>query len=70
MTQQRDPGVQKYRFYINTQPFRMVDTWICYLLRTLENMGLMEKTAVLFTSDHGFLFGEQCGSRNPARLRG
>ena len=39
----------------------MVDTWIGYLLRGLENMGLMDKTAVIFTSDHGFYFGEHGG---------
>ena len=39
----------------------MVDTWIGYLLRTVENMGLMENTAVIFTSDHGFYFGEHGG---------
>ena len=39
----------------------MVDTWIGYLLRKVENMGLKEKTAVIFTSDHGFYFGEHGG---------
>ena len=39
----------------------MVDTWIGYLLRHVENMGLMENTAVIFTSDHGFYFGEHGG---------
>ena len=39
----------------------MVDTWIGYLLRQLENMSLMEKTAVIFTTDHGFYFGEHGG---------
>ena len=37
----------------------MVDTWIGRLLRTVENMGLMEKTAIIFTTDHGFYFGER-----------
>ncbi len=37
----------------------MVDTWIGRLLRTVENMGLMEKTAIVFTADHGFQFGER-----------
>ena len=36
----------------------MVDTWVGYLLRRVENMGLMDNTAVIFTSDHGFYFGE------------
>jgi arylsulfatase A-like enzyme len=39
----------------------MVDTWIGYLLRLVENMGLMEETAVVFTSAHGFYFGEHGG---------
>ena len=39
----------------------MVDTWIGYLLRRVENMGLMDKTAIIFTSDHGFYFGEHDG---------
>ena len=39
----------------------MVDTWIGYFLRQVENIGLMEKTAIIFTSDHGFYFGEHCG---------
>ncbi len=39
----------------------MVDTWIGHLLRKVENMGLMETTAVIFTTDHGFYFGEHGG---------
>ena len=39
----------------------MVDTWVGYLLKRVENMGLMEKTVVIFTSDHGFYFGEHGG---------
>lgn len=39
----------------------MVDTWIGYLLRKVENMGLMDNTAIIFTSDHGFYFGEHGG---------
>ena len=39
----------------------MVDTWFGYFLRRLENMGLMKKTAIIFTSDHGFYFGEHGG---------
>ena len=39
----------------------MVDTWMGYLLRRVENMGLMENTAIIFTSDHGFYFGEHGG---------
>ena len=39
----------------------MVDTWLGYLLTMVENMGLMENTAIVFTSDHGFYFGEHDG---------
>ena len=39
----------------------MVDTWIGHLLRAVENMGLMEKTAIIFTTDHGLYFGEHGG---------
>ncbi len=39
----------------------MVDTWLGYLLQRIENMGLMENTAIIFTSDHGFYFGEHGG---------
>ncbi len=39
----------------------MVDTWFGYFLRKLENMHLMEKTAIIFTTDHGFSFGEHEG---------
>ncbi len=39
----------------------MVDTWVGYLLRRLENMGLMDHTTVIFTTDHGFYFGEHGG---------
>ncbi len=39
----------------------MVDTWLGYLLKRIENMGLMDKTAIIFTSDHGFYFGEHGG---------
>jgi arylsulfatase A-like enzyme len=39
----------------------MVDTWVGYLLRQLENMNLMDKTAIIFTTDHGFYFGEHDG---------
>ena len=39
----------------------MVDAWVGHLLRKVENMGLMEKTAIIFTSDHGFYFGEHGG---------
>jgi len=39
----------------------MVDTWFGYFLRQLENMDLTEKTAIIFSTDHGFSFGEHGG---------
>ena len=39
----------------------MVDTWVGHLLRSVDNMGIADKTAVIFTSDHGFYFGEHGG---------
>lgn len=36
----------------------MVDTWLGYFLRKVENLGLADNTAIIFTSDHGFCFGE------------
>ncbi|UCD09027.1 MAG: sulfatase [Dehalococcoidales bacterium] len=36
----------------------MVDAWIGNLLNQVEYMGLMENTAIIFTTDHGFYFGE------------
>lgn len=39
----------------------MVDTWVGNLLRQAENMGLMENTAIIFTTDHGYYFGEHGG---------
>ena len=39
----------------------MVDTWVGHILRCIENMGLTGKTAIVFTTDHGFYFGEHGG---------
>ena len=36
----------------------MVDRWVGRLLEKLDVLGLRENTIVLFTSDHGFYFGE------------
>jgi len=36
----------------------MVDRWVGYLLENIEAMNLMDKTVIIFTSDHGFYFGE------------
>ncbi len=39
----------------------MVDTWVGFLLRSVDNMGLADRTVVIFTTDHGFYFGEHGG---------
>jgi len=36
----------------------MMDRWVGYILDMLECMGRMEDTAIIFTTDHGFHFGE------------
>ncbi len=36
----------------------MVDRWLGHLLDKLDVLGLTDRTVVLFTSDHGFFFGE------------
>ena len=36
----------------------MLDHWFGVLLDKLEQLGMVEDTAVIFTSDHGYLFGE------------
>ena len=39
----------------------MVDTWIGHLLDKMRILGIDEETTVIFTSDHGFYFGEHGG---------
>jgi len=36
----------------------MVDRWIGFLLRRVKDLGLWDKTAIIFTTDHGFYLGE------------
>jgi len=36
----------------------MVDRWVGRLLDRVKSIGLWENTAIVFTSDHGFYFGE------------
>jgi len=36
----------------------LVDRWIGMLLEKIEDLGLLDDTAVIFTSDHGFYHGE------------
>jgi arylsulfatase A-like enzyme len=37
----------------------MVDVWLGELLRKVETLGLLEDTAIIFTTDHGFFLGER-----------
>jgi arylsulfatase A-like enzyme len=39
----------------------MVDTWFGQLMRKVENLDLMDNTVIIFTSDHGYYFGEHGG---------
>jgi arylsulfatase A-like enzyme len=36
----------------------MVDFWVGRLLDKVESLGILDNTMILFTSDHGFYFGE------------
>ena len=36
----------------------LVDRWVGRFIERVESLGLMDNTAILFTSDHGFCFGE------------
>ena len=36
----------------------LVDRWVGYLLQRIEDMGLLDDTMVVFTTDHGFYHGE------------
>ena len=36
----------------------LVDTWVGFLLRRVEELGLADNTAIIFTTDHGFYIGE------------
>jgi len=36
----------------------LVDRWVGVLLQKIEDLGLFEDTAIVFTSDHGFYLGE------------
>lgn len=36
----------------------LVDHWFGYLLDRIESLGLLKNTAIIFTTDHGFYFGE------------
>jgi arylsulfatase A-like enzyme len=36
----------------------LVDTWLGWFLITVENLGLLDSTAIIVTADHGFYLGE------------
>ena len=36
----------------------LVDRWVGHLLRRVEELGLLDSTALVFTTDHGFYHGE------------
>jgi len=36
----------------------LVDKWVGVLLQRIEELGLLDNTAIIFTSDHGFCHGE------------
>jgi arylsulfatase A-like enzyme len=38
-----------------------IDERVGYMIKALENRGLLDKTVIIFTSDHGELFGEHGG---------
>ena len=37
----------------------MVDRWLGHLLNTAAALNLLDDTAIIFVSDHGYLFGEK-----------
>lgn len=39
----------------------MVDTWIGHFMNSIKNMNLMDNTAIIFTTDHGYYIGEHGG---------
>ncbi len=45
----------KAHYYGETQ---LVDKWIGHILKKVEEIGLMEETMIIFTSDHGMYLGE------------
>ena len=47
----------------------LVDKWIGFMLRKVQDLGLLDDTAIVFTSDHGFYLGEH-GRIGKSGLRG
>ena len=48
----------------------MVDTWVGRLLDAVERFGLAESTMIIFTTDHGHLFGEHGLEGKPVGMLG
>jgi len=36
----------------------LVDTWVGHLLQRMEQLGVLDETMIIFTTDHGFYLGE------------
>jgi len=66
------PEAIKRRFRANyAGEVTCVDFWVGKLLDTIGELGLLENSIVVFTTDHGTLLGEQEQFlKGPARLRG
>ncbi|MCL5283667.1 MAG: sulfatase-like hydrolase/transferase [Armatimonadetes bacterium] len=52
------PEELKHCRALYTAEVTLVDRWVGRLLEKIEDLGLLENTLVLLTSDHGFLHGE------------
>ena len=59
------PGMSAERMEVAHATYKgevsMVDTWVGRFLNHVENIGLSEETAIIFTTDHGIYFGEHGG---------
>lgn len=49
---------QKHMRALYAGEVTLVDTWVGKVLSKIEELGISDDTAVIFTSDHGFLHGE------------
>jgi len=52
------PGEMRHCQALYAGEVTMVDHWFGRLLDKIDELDLQDETAVIFTSDHGFLFGE------------
>ena len=48
----------------------MIDTWVGRLLDAVERFGLIDSTMIIFTTDHGHLFGEHGLEGKPVGILG